>query len=144
MAEADRDIELEDGEINDLEDGEIDEDIGILLSAEASNNVLRRLEPRHVKSSSEKQDSYGVGGNDRNFVFQSSGPPPDRREPQVGSFGPPSRGRYPRRRGATTVRGRGKNHFRGNELGVTGRGKAALGKRPIQRRCILYFTLKSK
>ncbi|XP_067021110.1 zinc finger C3H1 domain-containing protein-like isoform X4 [Acropora muricata] len=134
MAEADRDIELEDGEINDLEDGEIDEDIGILLSAEASNNVLRRLEPRHVKSSSEKQDSHGIGGNDRNFVFQSSVPPPDRREPQGGSFGPPSRGRYPRRRGTTTVRGRGKNHFRGNELGVTGRGKAALGKRPIQRR----------
>lgn len=144
MAETDRDIELEDGEINDLEDGEIDEDTGILFSAEASNNVLQRLEPRDVKSSSEKQDSRGVGGNDRNFVFQSSVPPPDRREPQDGSFSLPSRGRYPRRRGAMTVRGRGKNHFRGNELGVMGRGKAVLGKRPTQRRCILYFTLKSK
>ena len=46
MTSAECDIELEDGEINDLEDGEIDEDIrDILLSTESNNNIFSRVEP---------------------------------------------------------------------------------------------------
>jgi len=138
MASADVDIELEDGEINDLEDGEIDEDI--LLSTESSNNVFSRLEPRQDLLRDDN-NSYGV--NNRDFVFHKSGPSPGRWEPQRGSFAPATRARFPReqKRGSpATLRGSRGKAFRGNGRGMMGREKSFLAKRGDSRRCILCLT----
>ena len=140
MAAADCDIELEDGEINDLEDGEIDEEI--LLSTESSSNVFSRLEPRHEDQLRDQQDNINSHGvNNRDFVFHRSGPVADRWELQGGSLTPASRERFPRGRGSlVNVRGRGKV-FRGTGREMTGRDKSYLVKRGGQRRRILYFTM---
>ena len=134
MASADYDIELEDGEINDLEDGEIDEDI--LLPTESSNDVFSRLEPRQEGTSfrdhQDNANSHGV--NNRDFAFHHSGPSPGRWEP------PSNRGRFPRgREGPVTPRGRGRG-FRGNGREMIGRGKSFLARRASQNRGILYCT----
>lgn len=140
MATADGDIELEDGEINDLEDGEIDEEI--LLAAESNNiNVFSRLEPRQQDSlRDDNLNSYGV--NNRDFGFLNSGPSPGRWEPPGVTFTPPSRERFPTRGRASPVatRGRGKA-FRGNGREMKGRGKSFLDQRGNSRRRILYFAL---
>lgn len=134
MASADYDIELEDGEINDLEDGEIDEDI--LLPTESSNDVFSRLEPRQegtsLRDHQDNANSHGV--NNRDFAFHHSGPSPGRWEP------PSNRGRFPRgRESPVTSRGRGRG-FRGNGREMTGRGKSFLARRTSQNRGILYCT----
>lgn len=144
MATADCDIELEDGEIYDLEDGEIDEEI--LLSTESSSNVFSRLEPRqHEHLLRDQQDntdnvnSHGL--NNRDFAFYRSSPVDDRWELQGGPLSSASRERFPRgRESLVNVRGRSKV-FRGSGREMTGRGKSCLIKRGGQRRRILYFTL---
>lgn len=144
MATADCDIELEDGEIYDLEDGEIDEEI--LLSTESSSNVFSRLEPRqHEDLLRDQQDntdninSHGL--NNRDFAFYRSSPVDDRWELQGGPLSSASRERFPRgRESLVNVRGRSKV-FRGSGREMTGRDKSCLIKRGGQRRRILYFTL---
>ena len=136
MASVDYDIELEDGEINDLEDGEIDEDI--LLPTESSNDVFSRLEPRQEDPLRDQQDSVNNshGVNNRDFVSHHSGPLPGRWEP------PLNRGRFPRGRvSPLTARGRGRGRgFRGNGREMTGRGKSFLARKASQHRGILYYT----
>ena len=137
MASAECDIELEDGEINDLEDGEIDEDI--LLPTESNNNVFSRLEPRQ-HAYPENSNSQGVISRD--FVHHNLGSSSGRWETHGGPI-TPSRGRFPR--GRTTppgvVRGgREKSSYRGNGRQVMGRGKPFAGNRGNTRKCILLFS----
>lgn len=134
-------VELEDGEINDLEDGEIDEDI--LHVAESKNSVFLPLERRcqrdsFVRDQHLNDNSYAE--KNRDFGFQGSSPPPDRWETRGVSS---SRGRFPRSRASATVRGsrtRGRG-FRGTGRHIisTGRGKAFPAKRGSTRSRILWY-----
>ena len=141
MASIDGDIELEDGEINDLEDGEIDEEI--FLPTESNSNIFSRLEPRQPDPLREQrvfpENLNSLELNSRDFVSHNSGPLPARWNPRGGSL-ISSRGRFPRGRASPgTARGRGKT-FRGNGREMIGRGKPFPSKRENTRRCILYFT----
>lgn len=128
MASEDRELELEDGEINDLEDGEIDEDVP--SARESNNNDLYLLTHRHDQHSTREQYSSDnpFETKIRDFGFQQFNPPPDRWETRGGSFGS-FRGRFSRQRG----RGRGKV-FRGN-----GREKTYPTRRGNMRRRILLI-----
>ena len=126
MTSTECDIELEDGEKNDLEDGEIDEDIReILLSTESNNNIFSRVEPY-----TENSNVY--------FIHHNLGSSSRRQETQDGPITPsrPS-GRFPRRR--TTPPGvmRGGS---GNGPQVIDRGKSFAAKRENTRNCILLFS----
>ena len=132
-------VELEDGEINDLEDGEIDEDI---LHAEESNySVFLPLEHRQrdsfVRDQHLNDNSYAE--KNRDFGFQGSSPPPNRWDTRDA---PSSRGRFPRARASATARGsrtRGRG-FRGTGRHMsTGRGKTFPAKRGSQRSRILWY-----
>jgi len=131
MASAECDIELEDGEIIDLEDGEIDEDIRDILLSTESNNNISRVEPQAY---SENSNVY--------FVHHNLGPSSGRWETQGGPI-TPSRGRFPR--GRTTPPGvmrggSGKSSHRGNGPQVMDRGKSFAAKRGNTRKCILLFS----
>lgn len=128
MASEDRELELEDGEINDLEDGEIDEDV--TSARESNNNDLYLPTHRHDQYSTREQYSSDnpFDTKIRDFGFQQFNPPPDRWETRGGSFGS-FRGRFSRQRG----RGRGKV-FRGN-----GREKTYPTRRGNMRRRILLI-----
>ena len=132
--------ELEDGEINDLEDGEIDEDI--LHAAESNNSVFLPLEHRQrdstfVRDQHLNDSSYAE--KNRDFGFQDSSPPPNRWDTRGASS---SRGRFPRARASATARGsrtRGRG-FRGTGRHTsTGRGKTFPAKRGSQRSGILWY-----
>ena len=137
------DVELEDGEINDLEDGEIDEDI--LNAAESNNSVFLPLEHRRQRDSFVRDQHLSLNDNsyaekNRDFGFQDSSPQPDRWETRGMSS---LRGRFPRARGSATLRGsrtRGKG-FRGTgrRMMSTGRGKAFPTKRGSTRSRILWY-----
>ena len=136
MATEDGEVELEDGEINDLEDGEIDEDVQ--LAAESNINVFSRSEPRQhdsfLRDEHLNDNFFGVKGID--FGFQDSSPPvpPGWWDTRIGS----SRGRFPRARASPTARGsRPRKGFSGNGREMTGRGKAFLAKRGSPRTRIL-------
>lgn len=136
MATEDGEVELEDGEINDLEDGEIDEDV--LLAAESNNNVFSRLEPRDslLRDQYLNLNDNSYGAKNRDFGFQDSSPPPDRWITRGGS----SRGRFPRGRASPTMRaGRARKGFPGNGRETMGRGKTFPAKRGGPRTCILCF-----
>ena len=136
MATEDGEVELEDGEINDLEDGEIDEDV-LLAEESNNNNIFSRLEPRERESLVRDQhltdNSYGA--KSRDCSFQDSSPPPGR----WGIRGGSSRGRFPRGRVSPTVRGsRARKGFPGNGREMMGRGKTFPAvKRGSPRTCIL-------
>ena len=131
MASAESDRELEDGEIIELEDGEIDEDIrDILLPTESNNNIFSRFEPQR-----ENSNVY--------FVHNNLGPSSGRWDTHGGPI-TPSQGRFPR--GRTTPPGimRGgsvKSSYRGNGRQVLDRGKSFAAKRQNTRKCILFVLL---
>ena len=132
MTSAECDTELEDGEINDLEDGEIVEDIGdILQSTESNKNIFSRVEPYAYP---ENSNVY--------FVRHNLGPSSGRGETHGGPI-TPSRGRFPRGR-TTPPRimrgGSGKASYRGNGPQVMDRGKSFAAKRENTRKCILLFS----
>ena len=134
MATEEGEVELEDGEINDLEDGEIDEDV--LLVAESNNNVFSRLEPRQRDSLLRDQqlNENCYGAKNRDLGFQGSIPSPDRWDTRGGS----SRGRFPRGRASPTIRGgRSRKGFPGNGREMMGRGKPFPLKRGSPRTRIL-------
>jgi len=134
-------VELEDGEINDLEDGEIDEDL--LPVAESRNSVFLPLEHRRQRDSfirDQHLNDNSYAEKNRDFGFQVSNPPPDRWETRGVSS---SRGRFPRTRASATARGsrtRGRG-FRGTgrHMIPTGRGKAFPAKRGSTRSRILWY-----
>lgn len=141
MASEIGEVELEDGEINDLEDGEIDEDI--LLATESNNSVFLPLEHRQRDSLLRDQhlNDNSYAEKNRDFGFQDSSPPPDRWDTRGVSS---SRGRFPRARASVMVRGsrtRGKG-FRGTGRGMISmrRGKTFSAKRGNPRSRILWFT----
>ena len=134
MASAECDIELEDGEIIDLEDGEIDEDTrdqrrDILLSTESNTNIFSRFETQR-----ENSNVY--------FVHHNLGPSSGRWETHGGPI-TPSQGRFPRGR-TTPPRimggGSGKSSYSGNGPQVMDRGKSFAARRENTRKCILLFS----
>ena len=130
MTSAECDIELEDGEINDLEDGEIVEE-DILQCTESNNNIFSRVEPYAYP---ENSNVY--------FVRHNLGPSSRRWETHGGPI-TPSRGRFPR--GRTTPPGimrggNGKSSYRGSGRQVMDRGKSFAAKRENTRKCILLFS----
>ena len=131
MTSAECDIELEDGEINDLEDGEIDEDIRDIPQSTESNNIFSRVEPYAYP---ENSNVY--------FVHHNLGPSSGGWETHGGPI-TPSRGRFPR--GRTTPPGvmrggSGKSSYRRNGPQVMDRGKSFAAKRENTRKCILLFS----
>ena len=141
MAAESGEVELEDGEINDLEDGEIDEDI--LNAAESSNRIFLPLEHRRQRDSfvrDQHLNDNSYAEKNRDFGFQESSPPPDWWE----THGASSRGRFLRTRASATVRGsrpRGKG-LRGtgrHMISTPGRDKAFPAKRGSTRSRILWY-----
>lgn len=140
MASEIGEVELEDGEINDLEDGEIDEDI--LHAAESNNSIFLPLEYRRQRDSfvrDQHLNDNSYGEKNRDFGFQDSSPPPNRWDTRGVSS---SRGKFPRARASATVRGSrtGGKVFRGTGRHIsTGRGKTFPAKRGSQRSRILWY-----
>lgn len=140
MASEIGEVELEDGEINDLEDGEIDEDI--LHVAESNNSIFLPLEYRRQRDSfvrDQHLNDNSYGEKNRDFGFQDSSPPPNRWDTRGVSS---SRGKFPRARASATVRGSrtGGRVFRGTGRHMsTGRGKTFPAKRGSQRSRILWY-----
>lgn len=129
MASEDGQVELEDGEINDLEDGEIDEDV--LLAAESLSR-LEHHQQHSVRDQHSNDNSYEA--KSRDFGFQESNVPPHRWVTRGGYLNS-SRGRFPRDRAIPMARGRGRGKvFRG-----IGREKTFPAKRGNPRRRILLF-----
>jgi len=140
MASEIGEVELEDGEINDLEDGEIDEDI--LHAGESNNSIFLPLEYRRQRDSfvrDQHLNDNSYGEKNRDFGFQDSSLPPNRWDTRGVSS---SRGKFPRARASATMRGsrtRGKV-FRGTGRHMsTGRGKIFPAKRGSQRSRILWY-----